>query len=120
MGVSVDTPEASTELRQDLGLDFPVLADTSRETLRSYDLLNRRERQGIAIPATFVVDREGTIVFRSVDRMHSRVRPDSLIGFLKAYADDPSTRIERGEQGFVIPSLGDTLAGLFWKHLGRK
>jgi peroxiredoxin len=48
--VSLDSPEALGRLREDCGLGFELLSDARRETVRAWDLLNARERDGIAFP----------------------------------------------------------------------
>ena len=80
--ISVDPPERSRALEGQLGLPFPLLCDPSRAAVEAFDLLNEKEHGGIAYPATFVLDRDRTVRFRSLDRTASRVDLDALFAFL--------------------------------------
>ncbi len=82
--VSVDAPERSRALAEQLGLPFPLLCDTAREVVQAYGLFNREEKGGIAYPATLVLDRDRTVRFRSLDRLASRVDLDGLFAFLRS------------------------------------
>ncbi len=82
--VSVDEPQRSRALVAQLQLPFPLLCDTAREVVRAYGLFNEKEKGGIAYPATFVLDRDRSVRFRSLDRTASRVNPDELFSFLRA------------------------------------
>ncbi len=82
--LSVDEPERSRALAEQLQLRFPLLCDPGREVVRAYGLLNEKEKGGIAYPATFVLDRERTVRFRSLDRTASRVNLEALFTFLRS------------------------------------
>ncbi len=82
--VSVDTPDRSRALAEQLALPFPLLCDPAREVVQAYHLFNREEKGGIAYPATFVLDRGRTVRFRSLDRTASRVDLGGLIAFLRS------------------------------------
>jgi peroxiredoxin len=81
--LSVDTPDRSLALAAQLALPFPLLCDPSRDTVRAYGLFNAAEKGGIAYPATFVLDRDRVVRFRSLDRTASRVDLDVLFSFLR-------------------------------------
>jgi peroxiredoxin len=81
--VSVDTPDRSRALAEQLDLPFPLLCDPSRDTVRAFGLLNAAEKGGIAFPATFVLDRDRVVRFRSLDRTAQRVDLDALFTFLR-------------------------------------
>jgi peroxiredoxin len=63
--ISVDPPERSAAMRRDLGVEFPLLSDNSRELITRWGLLNAGEKGGIALPATFLIDRTLTVRFSS-------------------------------------------------------
>jgi peroxiredoxin len=73
--ISVDPPERSAAMRSDLGLNFPVLSDSSREVITSWGLLNASEKGGIAFPATFLIDRDLTVRFSSAEESVMRRVP---------------------------------------------
>ena len=85
--VSVDTPEPSGALVDQLGLPYPLLCDPKREVVLAYGVFNEKENGGIAYPATFVLDRDRTVRFRSLDRLRSRVDLDGLFAFLRSGLD---------------------------------
>ncbi len=62
LGISTDNTPAQREFAARLNVSFPLLSDfTDRGVARAYGVL--AEKLGVANPATFVVDREGRIVF---------------------------------------------------------
>src|ERR1700691_3428960 len=90
---------------EQLRLPFPLLSDTAREVVQAYGLYNRNEKGGIAYPATFVLDRERVVRFRSLDRTASRVSLDVMFAFLRKGLDSgaPAQPARSG----IVPSLGD-------------
>ena len=107
--LSVDTPERSRALAAQLRLAFPLLCDPAREVVLAWGLLNREEKGGIAYPATFVLDRERVVRFRSLDRTASRVDLGGLFEFLRGglrggIGAAPATPPRRAP---IVPGLGD-------------
>jgi peroxiredoxin len=70
--ISVDSVERNRALADELGLDFPILADPDRAVIRAYGVDDPENR--IAWPAIFVIGRDGTIVDRDL-AVDYRVRP---------------------------------------------
>ena len=67
LAISVDDLSDATKVVEELGIPFPVLYDPSTgvpEAYMVYDLLG----DGLAAPATFIVDREGIIRWKYVGR----------------------------------------------------
>ena len=62
--VSVDPIEVSQELATRLGLGFPILADPDGDVIRAFGVWHASRK--IALPAVFVIDREGVIRWRRV------------------------------------------------------
>jgi peroxiredoxin len=85
--LSVDPPERSRALAAQLGLRFVLLCDPSREAVQRFGVYNRDEKGGIAYPATFVLDRERVVRFRSLDRTAARVNLDGLFDLLRQGAN---------------------------------
>jgi peroxiredoxin len=104
--VSVDPPERSAALRAELALPFTLLGDTRREVVERWGVFNRAEKGGIAYPAVFVIDRDRTVRYRSLDRMRSRVSVDGIVAFLRAGMDSAApavpvrSRVRPGIGGF--------------------
>jgi peroxiredoxin Q/BCP len=68
-GASVDSPAANARFARALGVDYPILSDTTREAARAYGVLSP---SGYAARWTFYIDRGGTIVY-----IDQNVRPSS-------------------------------------------
>lgn len=87
--MSVDTSEDSARLAEGLGLEFPLLSDVEREAVRAWGVAHDEGLPGqvIARPASFLVERDGTISWRSLtDNWRVRLRPEEL---LEALGADP-------------------------------
>lgn len=68
-GVSVDSPFALNEFRDQLGLEFGLLSDANREVVERYDVSIPFADVGIdsvADRVTFVVDGDGRIAYKDV------------------------------------------------------
>ncbi len=109
-GLAVDSPEASETVRKQLSLPFPILCDTRREVLATWDLLNTREKDGIARPAVFVIDRDRRVRFVSLDLHSARVRTDAVVDFL--LSGMTMTAPVRPRRRLVFPTLGDWFRAL--------
>ena len=74
----VDPVEQNAKVVRELGLSFPILADTEHQVIDAYDL--RHDEGGsngpIARPATFVIDRNGVIRWRNLTDNY-RLRPSA-------------------------------------------
>lgn len=81
--VSVDPPQVSEGLRTQLSLSFPVLCDTERRVIRDWDILNARERGGIAKPAVFVMDPDRMVRFAAIDHVVRRTPAVEIVSFLQ-------------------------------------
>ena len=101
----MDTPERSAALAQQLDLPFPLLCDPAREIVRAYGVFNEKEKGGIAYPATFVLDRERAVRFRSLDRTASRVNLDGLFDYLRRGLDAQAPVTP--ERKRLLPHLAD-------------
>jgi len=125
--LSVDAPKRSSGLRQALQLPFELLCDPDKKAVKRYHLLNVHEHDGIAYPAIFVMNPDGRICYRSLDRTASRVKVTAVLAFLDKLEADPAS-LERGgaQKAFIIPSpgeMGQILQNMFfrgsgadWKH----
>ena len=110
IGLSVDEPERSAALRRSLALPYPLLSDSGRRVVADWALYNRDEMGGIAYPAVFVIDRDRTVRYRSLDRMRSRVSAADVIAFLRGGADAKAPSEPR--RAPVRPRLGTFLLAI--------
>jgi len=83
VAICVDPVEKNAEVAGNLGIEFPILADTELEATNAYGLLHEAgamDGADIARPGVFIVDRGGDIAFRDLtDNWRVRVRPDEVI-----------------------------------------
>jgi peroxiredoxin len=91
VAISVDPPDRSAGMRKDLSLPFPLLSDSDRATIIEWGVLNAGEKGGIAIPATFLIDRERKVRFASVEDMMLRVEPRAMLDFVLAIPSGAAT-----------------------------
>lgn len=105
VAVSVDEPGRSRALEEQLKLPFELLSDADREVVQAYGIFNREEKGGIAYPATFVLDRDRTVRFRSLDRTVTRVDPAALFAFLRNGLSSASS--EATAKRPIIPRFAD-------------
>jgi peroxiredoxin len=99
--VSVDAPDKSQALRQQLSLPFPILCDTERRVVREWDIYNPREKGGIAKPAVFVIDSDRTVLFAAVDTVSTRVPASEIVRVLRTDAARDAVRRKVYIPGFA-------------------
>ncbi len=102
VAVSVDSREKSETVRRELHLPFPILCDTERRVVQQWDIYNEREKGGIAKPSVFIIDRDRTVRFFSVDEVASRVPASEIVRILQASSDERSAH-----RRFYFPRPGD-------------
>jgi len=84
VAVSTDPPERGREVVEALGLEFPVLADPSGAAVAAFGVAhpegNPIDGGTIARPATFLLDRDGRVVWRDLtENWRVRPRPDEIL-----------------------------------------
>ncbi len=93
VAISVDPPATSAAMRRDLQIEFPVLSDTRREVITEWGVLNAAEKGGIAVPSTFLIDRDLRVRFSSAEGIARRLSAREMIAFvetMKAVGDAPT------------------------------
>ena len=81
--VSNDTVATLKGYGERAGLTFPLLSDADLATIKAYGVLN--ERQEIAHPASFVIDRKGVVRYAREDvDFRTRPSPDELLAAVRA------------------------------------
>ena len=84
IALSVDAPERSQAVRDQLRLPFTILCDTQRTVVREWGVYNAREKGGIAKPAVFIIDPGRIVRCVSVDEVASRVPASEIVRALGA------------------------------------
>lgn len=74
LAISPEPVETSAALARDLNLTIPILADTDGTVIARYGVRNRFMGFGTMMPhpSVFLIDAEGRLRFRSVDRNYKR------------------------------------------------
>ncbi len=99
VAVSVDAPEKSQAVRQQLRLPFPILSDTERLVVQEWGIYNPKEKGGIAKPAVFILAPDRTVRLVSVDEVSARVPAADIASVLRERKDIMPTGRKR-----LIPS----------------
>jgi len=103
--LSADGPEQSAAFGKEMGLPFELLCDPERIAIKTYDLLNPHEHDGIAYPALFVINGQGIVCYRSLDRTGDRVDLRDVLGFLKRLVQAPDLKMTMGpRKRWVVPT----------------
>ena len=84
LAITVDPPEKSREIVDAYDLNFPILSDSGADTIRAYGVVHRDgdpiNGGDIARPATFILDREGRVVWSQLpSNWRIRPRPEALL-----------------------------------------
>jgi peroxiredoxin len=90
--ISVDVQKKSAALRRQLDLPFPILCDTDRRVIQEWDIYNSREKGGIAKPASFVVERDRTVRYATVDSVARRVPATEMLMVLQSIREGQQVR----------------------------
>lgn len=90
LAVSVDSPEKNRDVVEKAKLGFPILSDANCEMIDGYGVRHigaSMEGGDIARPAVFILDGDGTIVWRMItDNYRIRVRPETIVEQLQQLA----------------------------------
>jgi thioredoxin-dependent peroxiredoxin len=104
VAISVDDAARAETVRQELGVKFPLLCDTSREVVKKYGLLSSGEKGGISFPASFVIDRDRVVRFRALEQVASRVSVDQLLELVRELGRGADPKTKPRHRG-VFPGL---------------
>jgi len=78
MAISTDNLAGAKSIADNVGVDFPILYDISKETVKDYGVFNLLG-DGLATASTFVIDKEGKIRWKYVGHGISDRPPASVI-----------------------------------------
>ena len=118
VAVSVDPPESSEALRQQLSLPFTILCHTGRRLVQEWDIYNEREKGGIAKPAIFVIGPDRRVRYASVDSVVTRVPASEILRVLRTGTETHDVQRKRYIPGFAdwrrmlwdsVPGVGGDL-----------
>lgn len=126
--LSTDSPKQSARVVKKLNLSATLLCDEDRKVVDLFSLRNPIEHDGIAYPATFIINPNGKISYRSIDGTAKRVDLTDELLFLEQLCQDSGHTMQAGpKKAWIIPSPRDSWhismnmisAGNFadWKNL---
>lgn len=82
IAISSDAVAASKRTVDKESLKFPVLSDSEKKTIADYNVVDPNNKH-IARPATFIIDRNGVIVWTFLDaRLGHRIPNEDIIAQL--------------------------------------
>ena len=76
--ISPDKPEGLGKMRDQAGLDFPLLVDESSAAIEAYGILNERHGK-VPHPTVVIVDMEGVVRFFHLDENYRRRPAPSVL-----------------------------------------
>ncbi len=68
IAISADTKDYAWSMGLATGAKFQILSDSDHKVIESFGVLNARERNGIAHPAVFIIDKDGRIRYAYVGK----------------------------------------------------
>ncbi len=78
VAISADEPEESADFARRTGIDFPLLSDPDLTIATAFGVANANE--DTAVPAVFVLDRQGVIRWSDVGQnLADRVTPSRML-----------------------------------------
>jgi peroxiredoxin Q/BCP len=80
VGISVDKLEDQVKFTEKEKLNFPLLADPEKSTVKAYGVLN--EQGGYANRTTFVIDKKG-VVRKIYNKVDTGKHPDEVLEYVK-------------------------------------
>ena len=86
LAVSVDPPERSREIAAAYGISYRLLSDPALAAIDAYGVRHAGGGMDgdIARPATFILDREGRVVWRDLtENWRVRARPGTIVEQLR-------------------------------------
>ena len=84
LAVSTDDLSKAKLIAEKLDLPFPILYNSDAEVVRSYDVYDLLG-DGVAAPATFIIDKDGVIRWKQIGRnIGDRADAEEVIAELRA------------------------------------
>jgi len=103
--LSVDPLKQSQNIIEKMKLPFKLLCDEDKHVIDLYHLKNPFEHDGIAKPATFIINPEGKVCYRSLDGTANRVDLSDELQFLEKLHNDAGYKMGNApKKSLIIPS----------------
>jgi peroxiredoxin len=84
IAISADTKDYAWSMGLAIGAKFQILSDSDHKVIESFGVLNAKEHGGIAHPSTFIIGKDGRILYAYVGKdPGDRPEDDAIINELK-------------------------------------
>jgi peroxiredoxin len=77
--ITADSVDRLAEYRAKTSCEFVLLSDSSCDVIKQYGLYNPSERNGISLPAVFIIAKTGTVRYANLEGTFFRVRAGKLL-----------------------------------------
>ena len=76
--ISSENVTLTMKTTENEGLTYPVLADTYKDVINAYNVLDP-SNESIARPAAYVIAQDGTVAWKSLDSFSNRVPTATIL-----------------------------------------
>ena len=76
--ISSENVSITQKTTENEGLTYPVLADTYKDVINSYNVLDQTN-ESIARPAAYIIAQDGTVAWKSLDSFSNRVPTATIL-----------------------------------------
>jgi len=81
--ISADAAKVLEEFRIKKAMPFLMLSDPECNVIREYGVYNPSERNGIAVPSVFILDKSGVVRYSKTQNKIFRTRSKSLLRIVR-------------------------------------
>jgi peroxiredoxin len=78
IAISSDNINATKQTFQNKGLKYPVLSDKDRDAISAYNVVDPNNTR-IARPSTFIINKDGTVVWKSLGSTGTRIPTEKIL-----------------------------------------
>ena len=76
--ISSENVSITKETTENEGLTYPVLADTYKDAINAYNVLDQTD-ETIARPAAYIIAQDGTVAWKSLNSFSNRVPTATIL-----------------------------------------
>lgn len=76
--ISSENVSRTQKTTEKQGLTYPVLADTNKDVINAYNVLDQSD-ETIARPAAYIISQYGTVAWKSIDSYANRVPTATIL-----------------------------------------
>ena len=76
LAISIKPPETNKEVKDKLGLEYPMLCDVRQQVVRDYGILDTK---GNVRPSTFIINKKGAVTWQYIGQNDKDVVHNEII-----------------------------------------